>query len=55
MILGVERKIDSLGRIVIPMEFRNFYHLNEKVVIVQTEQGLLITNPQYEMVKIGTK
>ena len=53
MPIGVEKRLDDLGRVVIPKELREFYHLDEKVTLVETEKGLLITNPQYTMVKIG--
>ena len=52
MILGIEKKVDDLGRVTIPKEFREFYHLDKKVTLVETEKGLLITNPQYVMVRI---
>ena len=52
MILGIEKKVDDLGRVTIPKEFREFYHLDKKVTLVETEKGLLITNPQYVMVAI---
>lgn len=53
MRIGIRRKIDSLGRIVIPKEYREFYHLgdNEEVSIIDTPEGILITNPNYKMVK----
>ena len=28
--VGMMRKVDNLGRIVIPKEYRDFYHLNHK-------------------------
>lgn len=53
MRIGIKRKIDSLGRIVIPKEYREFYHFgdNEEVTIIDTPEGILITNPNYKMVK----
>ncbi|MBQ8764496.1 MAG: hypothetical protein IJZ12_01055 [Clostridia bacterium] len=55
MPIGVEKRLDELGRVVIPKELRDFYHLNEKVTLVETEKGILITNPQYVMVKVEEK
>lgn len=55
--VGMMRKVDNLGRIVIPKEYRDFYHLNhnDKVFIVDTTEGLLITNPKYKTVEIEEK
>ena len=46
--------IDKLGRIVIPKEYREFYHTDkkDKVCLIDTPDGLLITNPKYKTVKI---
>ena len=35
-------------------EFRDFYNLNEgeKICIIETTDGLLLTNPKYKVVKI---
>ena len=52
MIIGMEKKVDNLGRVTIPKEFRDFYHFKEKVTLIETEQGILITNPKYIMVEI---
>lgn len=53
MRIGIKRKLDSLGRLVIPKEYREFYHFekNGEVSIIDTPEGLLITNPNYKMVK----
>ena len=55
--VGMMRKVDNLGRIVIPKEYRDFYHLNhsDEVFIVDTTEGLLITNPKYKTVKVDEK
>ena len=54
---GMMRKVDNLGRIVIPKEYRDFYHLNhnDEVFIIDTTEGLLITNPKYKTVKVEVK
>ena len=38
---GITRPVDALGRIVIPKEYREFYHLdhNDEVFIVDTKEG----------------
>ena len=40
----MERMIDQLGRVVIPVEFRKIYGLDKKVKMVETENGLLLMN-----------
>ena len=52
--VGIKRQVDKLGRIVIPKEYREFYHLdhNDEVFIVDTTDGLLITNHNYKVVKV---
>ena len=54
---GMSRPVDELGRIVIPKEYRDFYHLNhdDDVFLIDTTEGLLITNPKYKTVKIEEK
>ena len=41
----MERMLDPLGRVVIPVEFRRIYGLDTKVKMVETENGLLLMNP----------
>lgn len=54
MRVGMLIKVDNLGRIVIPKEYREFYHMekNGKVCLIDTVDGLLITNPKYKVVEI---
>lgn len=54
MRVGIHKKIDNLGRVTIPKEYRDFYHLNEQdtVCLVDTKEGLLITNPKFKVVEI---
>lgn len=49
---GIHREVDKLGRIVIPKEIRMLYHLDKTVEIVCTEEGVLLRNPQYQVVKV---
>ncbi len=55
MRVGIIRKLDDLGRVTIPKEYRDFYHLNKKdeICLIDTPNGLLITNPKYKVIKIS--
>ena len=55
--VGIRRPVDKLGRIVIPKEYREFYHLNQgdEVFVVDTTEGLLITNHKYKVVEVENK
>ena len=54
MRIGIMRKVDNLGRVTIPKEYRDFYHLNEQaeICLIDTKEGLLISNPKYKVVQI---
>ena len=54
MRVGMIRRVDNLGRVTIPKEYRDFYNLSagEKISIIETENGLLLTHPEYKVVKI---
>lgn len=54
MRVGMIRRVDNLGRVTIPKEYRDFYNLNkeDEVCIIDTMEGLLLTNPKYKVVKI---
>ena len=43
----VEKKIDSLGRIVLPKEMREYYGiaLGDSLNLIPTEEGILIVKP----------
>lgn len=49
--VGITKEIDKLGRIVIPKEFRDRFNLVDEVEIVLTEEGILIRNKEYVLVK----
>ncbi len=53
MKIGIKRKLEKNGRLVIPIEYREFYHFEDdkEVEIIATPEGVLITNPNYKMVK----
>ena len=49
--IGIVRNMDSLGRIVIPKEFRRVFGLkeNEAIEILATEEGILLRLPNIEV------
>ena len=49
--VGVIKEIDRLGRIVILKDFRDRMGLESKVKITLTNDGILIKNPEYVLVK----
>ncbi len=50
--VGVIKEIDKLGRIVIPKEMRERLALEENVEVILTDDGVLIRNPEYRLVKV---
>ena len=50
--VGIIREFDNLGRLVIPKEMRTLFAFNKEVEIVVTENGVLLRNPEYKLVKI---
>ena len=51
--IGSVKKVDKLGRIVIPKEIREFYNINtdDLVEIIGTLNGILIRKPDYKVIK----
>ena len=49
--VGIVKELDKLGRIVIPKEFRDRLGIDKEVEIIVTENGILIRNPEYVLVK----
>lgn len=49
--IGIIKEIDSLGRLQIPKEIRKRLGLNKNVELLITEEGLLIRNNEYFLVK----
>lgn len=49
--IGIIRNMDSLGRIVIPKEFRRVFGLkkNEVIEILATDEGILLRLPNIEV------
>lgn len=50
--IGVRKEIDKLGRICIPKEMRKLFKLENEVELKVTENGILINNPEYVLVKV---
>ena len=50
--VGIIKEIDNLGRIVIPKEMRERLSFDKKVEIIVTKEGVLLRNPEYELVRI---
>ena len=56
MVFGMQRKIDSLGRIVLPKEIRQFYYMKENdnnMEILPTDDGVLIRKPGYRVILVN--
>ena len=49
--IGIIKEIDKLGRMVIPKEYRMRFGLQKRVEMIATEQGILLRNPQYKLVR----
>ena len=49
--IGVIKEVDALGRIVIRKDYRERLMLEKKVELILTKEGILIRNPEYELVK----
>ena len=51
-LIGIKKEIDKLGRICIPKEMRRLFNLENEVELQITNEGILIKNPEYVLVKI---
>ena len=49
--IGIKKEIDKLGRICIPKEMRILFNLEKEVELQITNEGILIKNPEYVLVK----
>ena len=49
--IGIIKELDSLGRLVIPKEMRDLFGLTKEVEVIITEEGILLRNPKYQLVK----
>ena len=50
--IGIIREFDNLGRLVIPKEMRTLFNFKKEVEIVVTENGVLLRNPKYKLVRM---
>ena len=49
--VGIRKDIDKLGRICIPKEMRTLFRMEKEVELQVTEEGILLKNPGYVLVK----
>ena len=49
--VGIIKEIDTLGRIVIPKDFRERLMLEKSVEVLLTSEGVLIRSPKYKLVE----
>ena len=49
--IGILKEIDGLGRLIIPKEMRELFNLKNTVELLITEEGVLVRNPEYILVK----
>ena len=49
--IGLIRKIDNLGRITLPKEFRKLYMIEDQddIEIIATEEGIMLKKPNIEI------
>ncbi|MBE6903642.1 MAG: AbrB/MazE/SpoVT family DNA-binding domain-containing protein [Ruminococcaceae bacterium] len=54
--IGILRKVDALGRVTLPKEFRRVFRLNkdDEIEILATEEGILLRIPNIEVRQINT-
>lgn len=52
--IGTMHRVDTMGRLVLPKEIREFYQINtnDTVEIIPTVDGIVIRKPGYRVVKI---
>ena len=53
--IGIKKEIDKLGRICIPKEMRLLFNLENEVELKVTDEGILIRNPEYVLVRKNPK
>ena len=49
--VGIVKKIDNLGRVVVPIQLRTLFGFDKYVEVIANEEGVLIRNPEYVLVK----
>lgn len=52
-IIGIIKRVDKLGRIVLPKEIRDFYKIgeNDPVEILSTDMGILIKKVETDIIR----
>lgn len=53
--IGVTKEIDELGRLQIPKEIRLRLGLKKEVQLIVTDDGLLIKNDEYKLIRVKDK
>ena len=53
--IGVIKEIDANGRLVIPKEMRELFEFGADVELIVTQDGVLVRNPGYKLVKIENR
>jgi len=53
IVIGMQKKVDNLGRIVLPKDIRDLYFIgeNDNIEIIPTDEGILIRKPGSKVVK----
>ena len=49
--IGIKKEIDKLGRLCIPKDMRERFNFESEVELLITEEGILLKNPEYVLVK----
>ena len=49
--IGIKKEIDKLGRLSIPKDMRNLFNIKDEVELQVTEEGILLKNLGYILVK----
>ena len=49
--IGVIKQIDKEGRMSVPMDMRKLFNMGKEVEVLPIEEGILIRNPEYVLVK----
>lgn len=53
-VIGINKQLDKLGRIVIPKDIRDFYCIEtgDTLEILSTDEGILIRKQGYKVIKV---
>lgn len=51
--IGITKKVDNLGRVVIPKEYRRLFEIEsgDRVEILAIEEGIIIRIPHIEIIR----